>query len=127
VSKFDTFTLATFIKWNPAVGSVCSSLFLNYYYCIGIPGTPTKKPTPTSRKPSATPKPTCNPSAPTPTPTQPGAICGCKKWHKVVSGNTCDTIVKQYGITKANFNKWNPKVGSACQTLWLGYSVCVGK
>ncbi|ATY59705.1 LysM domain-containing protein [Cordyceps militaris] len=30
-----------FIKWNPAVGEQCTGLFLGYYYCVGIPGTPT--------------------------------------------------------------------------------------
>jgi hypothetical protein len=37
-----------------------------------------------------------------PEPTQPVTTSGCKRWHKVASGNTCDAIVKQYGITSAN-------------------------
>ncbi|KAM0458624.1 hypothetical protein ACHAPV_006016 [Trichoderma viride] len=28
-------TLANFYKWNPGVGSTCSTLFLGYYVCIG--------------------------------------------------------------------------------------------
>jgi LysM repeat protein len=93
-------------------------LWLGYYYCIGVPGTPTVKPT------SSTPKPTgCTASVPTPT--QPGAVCACKKWHKVASGNTCATIEKLYSITAASFNNWNPQVGSNCSALWLGYNVCV--
>lgn len=103
VDQYGTFTLAQFYAWNPAVGSSCSGLWLGYYYCVGD---------------------TCNPAAPTPT--QPTPTCGCKRWHQVGSGNTCDSIQRQYGISQANFNKWNPGVGSDCRTLWLGYFVCVG-
>ncbi|RYO86656.1 hypothetical protein DL764_008976 [Monosporascus ibericus] len=116
VDKYGAFSLAQFRSWNPAVGADCSGLWLGYYYCIGVPGTPTS--------PTAKPTATCNPTAPTPT--QPVAICGCKKWHKVSSGDYCDAIIKKYGITKANFNKWNPNVGNDCSSLWLGYHVCVG-
>ncbi|CAK7231095.1 hypothetical protein SBRCBS47491_007814 [Sporothrix bragantina] len=31
-----TLTLANFYKWNPAIGTDCGSLFLDYYVCIGI-------------------------------------------------------------------------------------------
>ncbi|RHZ63585.1 LysM peptidoglycan-binding domain-containing protein [Aspergillus thermomutatus] len=116
VKQYGTFTLDQFLSWNSAVGADCSGLWLGYYYCIGVPGTPTQPPTTTT--------PAGCTSAPTPT--QPGAVCACKKWHKVVSGNTCDSIQKQYGITAADFNQWNPQVGTSCSTLWLGYYVCVG-
>lgn len=74
--------------------------------------------------PSPTPSSTCNPTAPTPT--QPTAVCGCKKWHKVGDGDNCATIIQKYGISSANFYRWNPNVGAECKTLWLGYYVCVG-
>ncbi|KAL5349119.1 hypothetical protein ACLOAV_005407 [Pseudogymnoascus australis] len=108
------FTIADFIKWNPAVDENCAGFWLGYYYCIGTPGTPTEPtvPTPTG-------------CANAPNPTQPGAICACKRWHKVASDNNCETIQKQYSITAAQFQKWNPEVGSTCATLWLGYNVCV--
>jgi hypothetical protein len=35
VAKF-SITLAEFYAWNPAVGSTCASLFLGYYYCVGV-------------------------------------------------------------------------------------------
>lgn len=82
---------------------------------LGIPGTPTKPPPPTTTS-------TCKGA---PTPTQPGAVCKCKKWHKVGKETTCESIEKYYKISKANFLKWNPKVGSTCKTLWQGYNVCV--
>ncbi|KAG2025158.1 hypothetical protein GB937_002919 [Aspergillus fischeri] len=61
-----------------------------------------------------------------PAPTQPGAAANCSKWHTVVSGDGCQAIATQYGISLANFYLWNPGVGSDCSTLWLGYAVCVG-
>jgi hypothetical protein len=38
VAKYGTFTFAQFLTWNPAVGSDCAGLWLDYYYCIGVPG-----------------------------------------------------------------------------------------
>ncbi|GIK02896.1 hypothetical protein Aspvir_006959 [Aspergillus viridinutans] len=116
VAKYGTFTLDQFLSWNPAVGADCSGLWLGYYYCIGVPGTPTQPITPTTTAGCTS----------APTPTRPGAICACNKWHMVVGGNTCDSIQRQYGISAANFNQWNPQVGTSCSTLWLGYYVCVG-
>ncbi|KAL5317171.1 hypothetical protein ACEPPN_014266 [Leptodophora sp. 'Broadleaf-Isolate-01'] len=34
IAKYGTFTFAEFLKWNPAVGSTCSGLWLGYNYCI---------------------------------------------------------------------------------------------
>ncbi|KAL1617782.1 hypothetical protein SLS54_007561 [Diplodia seriata] len=181
VNRYGTFSVADFTTWNPAVGEDCSGLWLGYYYCVGVPGTPTTKPTTTqtSAMPTATgPSPTqdgiistctryykavsgdsCSKIASSygtfslddflswnpavgedcsglwlgyyycidvPSPTQPGAVCPCRTWHEVGTGNSCQSIEKQYGISAANFNAWNPQVGSDCSTLWLGYYVCVG-
>ncbi|GAP83178.2 hypothetical protein SAMD00023353_0401860 [Rosellinia necatrix] len=114
VSQYGTFTLQQFLKWNPAVGADCSGLWLGYNYCIGIAGTPTNAP-------RSTPTGCAN----APSPTQPGAVCPCERWHEVQSGNTCATIQEQYGITAAQFHEWNPKVGTNCAALWLGFNVCV--
>ncbi|KAK1525923.1 uncharacterized protein CCOS01_08341 [Colletotrichum costaricense] len=122
VNKYGTFDLNQFYGWNPAVGNTCSGLWLGYYYCIAVTDTLTT--TSTTAAP-APPAETCNPSAPTPT--QPSAICGCKKWHLIDSDNTCDAITKQYGVTLSDFTSWNPSVGSTCTSLWLGYYVCVAK
>lgn len=121
VDAYGTFTVATFIEWNPAVHSDCSGLWADTYYCVGIPGTPTTRST--SAKP---PTETCNPGAPQPV--QPGTICHCKKWHNVKdSSTTCDAIIKYEKISADNFYRWNPKVGGkTCKGLWVGYNVCVG-
>ncbi|WEW61984.1 hypothetical protein PRK78_007484 [Emydomyces testavorans] len=113
--KFKTFTVAQFIQWNPAVGTDCSKLFLGFYYCVAIPGTPTKhissSPTPTSSKPQ---------------PQQPGTIETCNKFHLVASDDTCFSIEQKYAVSDSDFHSWNPGVGADCSKLWLGYYVCVG-
>lgn len=96
-----------------------------------FPGTPGSGPvtstrtttTPTPTKPPTTTTPAC-PGAPSPT--QPGALCGCRRWHLVQSGDSCWAIQNQYQITAQQFQSWNPQVGADCATLWLGYNVCVG-
>jgi LysM repeat protein len=45
---------------------------------------------------------------------------------EVASGDTCSAVASKAGISLSNFYKWNPKVGSSCQSLYLGYYVCVG-
>ncbi|EPE35195.1 LysM [Glarea lozoyensis ATCC 20868] len=57
VSKFGGgFTLQQFYNWNLAITGDCGGLWAGYYYCVGVPGTPTGKPTTT--KTSVTPAPT---------------------------------------------------------------------
>ncbi|RJE19225.1 LysM domain protein [Aspergillus sclerotialis] len=58
-------------------------------------------------------------------PTQPGLAENCDKFHKVISGDQCGTIEAQYGITGAQFSKWNPYIDDGCTNLWLDYYVCV--
>ncbi|KAK3491815.1 hypothetical protein B0T13DRAFT_490449 [Neurospora crassa] len=125
-------TLANFYSWNPAVGTSCQSLWLDTYVCVRTIGfVPPKTTTTTTKKPTST---TSAGGVATPTPTQPGMVSGCKKFHKgrgnvstVASGDQCGTIATRYGISLASFYSWNPAVGSSCQTLWLDYYVCVGR
>ncbi|CCC12068.1 hypothetical protein SMACR_02289 [Sordaria macrospora] len=120
-------TLANFYGWNPAVGTSCESLWLDTYVCVRTIGFVPPKTTTTT---TTTTKKTTTTSAggvATPTPTQPGMVSGCKKFHKVASGDQCGTIATRYSISLASFYSWNPAVGSSCQTLWLDYYVCVGR
>ncbi|KAH4183220.1 hypothetical protein HBI16_217600 [Parastagonospora nodorum] len=152
IKMYGTFTFEEFLKWNPAVGSNCGGLWKSTYFCVGVPtAATTAKPTitrstfATSTRPSTStftmacilqfvngqyycvedPK-SCNPNAPENP--QPSPICGCKRWHKVADKDNCDTIIKRYSISRADFNSWNSKIndGGDCKTLWLGYNVCVG-
>lgn len=118
-----------------AVGSSCQSLQLGYYVCVGVPGTPTNRP-------SSTPSPINGPS-----PQQSGIISTCKNcflvryasnywrltlstggnFYRVTTGDGCQDIVNKYGTFSLNeFYKWNPAVGTSCQSLQAGYYVCVG-
>ncbi|KAL3428538.1 hypothetical protein BDV09DRAFT_190857 [Aspergillus tetrazonus] len=113
IAKDVGISLSQFNAWNTGVGSGCSSLWLGYYVCVSK-----IRVTTTTTKPGN--------GVATPSPIQPGMTGSCKKFHKVVSGDQCGTIAKKAGISLANFNKWNPGVGSNCKSLWLGYNVCVG-
>jgi len=128
VSEFANFTLAQFYSWNPAVGSSCQYLDLGYAVCIGVSGlTPsaatTSAPTATLKTTSST---TLAPSTTVPSPLEPSTDPQCTQYHLVVSGDSCYAIEQTYGITAAQFNEWNPYVGTSCASLWLEYYVCVG-
>lgn len=112
-------TIAQFYAWNPAVGSDCSNLWLDYSYCVAgpsLPGSPT-----TSASPSSTTA--AGPGAPT----QTGQPSNCDKWYIVESGDSCAQVENQFFITPAEFLAWNPAVSSDCTTgFWAGYAYCVG-
>ncbi|KAF5602849.1 uncharacterized protein FSUBG_7489 [Fusarium subglutinans] len=61
-----------------------------------------------------------------PSPTQPGIVDNCNKWHYVDNGDGCYSIAEKSHISLADFYKWNSKVGNDCSGLWLHYYVCVG-
>jgi hypothetical protein len=106
-------SLANFYLWNPAVGNTCSGLWLDTYVCVSIIG---HTPTPTSTGNGIT----------TPTPTQTGMVGNCRRFHFVAVGEICASIVSRYGITLANFVRWNPAVRSDCSGMWAQTYVCVG-
>ena len=56
-AMFGTFSEQDFISWNSNVGSACSNLVDGWWYCVGIPGTPTTRsePVQTTEIPDATP------------------------------------------------------------------------
>ncbi|KAM5437078.1 hypothetical protein MferCBS31731_005494 [Microsporum ferrugineum] len=116
--NFKTFTLEDFIAWNPAVKSDCSGLWRGYYYCTGVPGTPTKPIT------TSTPKLTANPM--NPQPQQPGRVKNCNKFYLVKSGDNCYNIEQKFSLSHNNFVRWNPDVKDDCSSLWQGYHMCVG-
>lgn len=96
-----------FYQWNPSIGSTCSSLWLGYAYCVKGPVS-----TATTTGPSG--------------PTQTGIVSNCDKYYTVADGDSCTQIETTYGISFSQLYQWNPAIGSDCQTLTIGYSVCVG-
>ncbi|KAL8903159.1 MAG: hypothetical protein Q9207_004108 [Kuettlingeria erythrocarpa] len=102
VNIYHTFTLQDFYLWNPSVGSNRETLFVGYYLCTGIPGTPTAPPTTTSAG-----------ATPGPSPTQSGLITTCKTFYKVVDGDYCEKIVSSYEtFSVADSYTWNPAIGT---------------
>ncbi|KAK2938794.1 LysM domain [Fusarium oxysporum f. sp. vasinfectum] len=119
VSNFGTFDFDTFFDWNPAVGKDCSGIWAGYYYCVGVPGTPTVKPSATS------PKPTATGGVQTPSPIQEDLAKNCNKFHQITSTTTCASIKHYYNLPLSQFIAWNPAVEKDCSGLWVGYWVCV--
>ncbi|KAJ6779623.1 hypothetical protein PWT90_05637 [Aphanocladium album] len=107
VDDYGVFSLDDFYKWNPAVGSNCESLLVDYYYCVGVAGTPSK----------------CTEAHPTPT--QSGSSCKCSKWYKVNRGDVCYTIERKFGISDADFRKLNSGLNKDCSNLIADFNVCV--
>jgi hypothetical protein len=98
-------------RWNPSVGSNCAGLWANAYACVSIIGH-----TPTLVNPGN--------GVQTPSPIQDGMTNSCKTFH-FINGNTCQNILDRYGISLANFVRWNPAVGINCQSMWEQTHVCV--
>ncbi|KAK2746819.1 hypothetical protein FQN57_002861 [Myotisia sp. PD_48] len=114
VGWFGIFSLAEFISWNPSVGPDCSNLIDGTWYCVGIPGTPTTRTSPTSTKEWPM------------TPTQSNIAANCSKLWLVGVNDSCSSIAVFNQITEGQFFDWNPTVGtSECDNLVLNFYVCV--
>ncbi|KAK6072405.1 LysM domain-containing protein [Seiridium cupressi] len=63
-----------------------------------------------------------------PSRTKAGQPSYCRTWHLVNQGDTCQSIVNQYGVevTLSDFLEWNPTIGSDCSGLYVSWWVCVG-
>jgi LysM repeat protein len=108
-------TVNQLYTWNTQIGTGCSGLWAEYYICVSVIGaSPTSTTTTTGNGIS------------TPTPTQAGMTGSCRRFHLVGSGDSCESIAQDAGITLARFYSWNSGVGSSCGSLWLGYYVCIG-
>ena len=125
-------TISQFFEYNPAVQADCSGLWPAMAYCIRAPGyddmntgsntTSSATATNTSRTSS-----TSSSAAVPPGPTHTGQPATCNKWHVVVSGDTCETVPAKYGITRDQFQAWNPAVSAdRLQNFWTGQAYCVG-
>jgi len=135
---------AQFISWNPAVSSDCLTNFWGgYAYCVGVgavtASSSTTKPTtsPTSSVSITPPNITKTTSTTTassatrvttpPGPTFTGTPGNCNSWHLVKGGETCNTVLKLYGLTLDVFRQYNPAVSSDCTAnFWADYAYCVG-
>lgn len=55
----------------------------------------------------------------------PSACPRCTQYATVRSGDTCDAVLRPYGITLGQLIALNPGLNSACTNLWSGYQYCV--
>ncbi|KAJ4201450.1 hypothetical protein NW759_015637 [Fusarium solani] len=121
IASYNKIELADFFKWNPEVDKGCTNLWLGAYACAGVIGS---SPKPTTTKATTTTKP--GNGITTPTPTQPGMVNDCNKFHIIGEKTTCQGIADYNRISLVDFFKWNPEVDKACTNLWLGAYACAG-
>lgn len=127
IYTYEKVSLADFVKWNPSVKDDCSGLWAEVYVCVGVIGgsAPTTTASTTTTKATTTTTSAGN-GVTTPTPTQPGMVGNCAKFHWVAQGTTCSQILSYNKISLADFATWNPSVKADCSGLWANVNVCVG-
>ena len=124
VDMFGRFSVTEFAQWNPSVGTACANgVDDDFYYCVGVPGTPT------TRTAAPVPIPTGTVPEEDPIQTQPGIAADCTVLQLVHLDDTCARITSRNGITLADFLAWNPSIGTdataGCTNLLPNYHVCV--
>ncbi|KAH8885953.1 hypothetical protein GQ53DRAFT_876206 [Thozetella sp. PMI_491] len=98
-----------FSSWNPFVDS-------SNYVCVGVTGY-----TATTIALTTTTTPTSS----IPSPLMPSIVSSCQIYYQVESGDSCYSIEQAKSITLAEILAWNGYVDASCDSLWLGYYVCV--
>ncbi|KFY07430.1 hypothetical protein V492_07145 [Pseudogymnoascus sp. VKM F-4246] len=123
-------SLDDFKKWNPAIGANCTSLFADYYVCVGIQSqsSHTDYTTATSQwypPYTSTVHPTPN-STFVPSPTQSGIPPSCMAFYQATANDTCESIIKEEGyVSLDELKEYNPALGSDCAGLIPGDYYCV--
>ncbi|KAF3384739.1 LysM domain-containing protein [Penicillium rolfsii] len=109
-SSLGFLTEEQFIEWNPAVGTDCSGIETDYYYCVW----------------NGTSLPLPSVAHVLPSPVQTGIISSCTAWYQADDEDTCDLIVEIFGtFSKSDFLSWNPALESDCSGLAVGDYYCV--
>ncbi|MCJ1257535.1 hypothetical protein MMC24_005361 [Lignoscripta atroalba] len=118
IANNNNIALNDFYAWNPAVGTDCGTLYLDYYVCIGvvIPTSTTAPPTTTTSATVVSP----------PGPTQPGIAPTCNKYVMQQAGVYCYDMAVAAQISLDQLYTWNPALNGDCSGLWTGYAYCVG-
>ncbi|KAF2795233.1 carbohydrate-binding module family 50 protein [Melanomma pulvis-pyrius CBS 109.77] len=124
IAKNFGISVLQFTTWNSGVGSDCTGMWADTYFCVGILGfTPT--PSATTKPPAATTTSAGN-GITTPLPTQPGMVGNCNRFYKTVKDDGCAAIASKNGISTAQFISWNSGVGSDCTGMWADTNYCIG-
>ncbi|KAH6980184.1 hypothetical protein EDB82DRAFT_560119 [Fusarium venenatum] len=110
-----------FYKWNPAVGSDCTDIWAGTWLCWQTIGYVRPKPTTTKNTSPTSPET----GVVTRSPTQPGMIDNCEKFHFVEKGQTCAWIAAKYGIAPTRLGEWHTSITNGCDGLWANADVCL--
>jgi LysM repeat protein len=128
IATSNAISVEDFYTWNTAIGTNCAALWAQTYVCVGILGSgtstpkPSSTPVPTSLKPTTT---SSDNSIVTPTPIQPSIAPNCNGFYLVKAGDSCYDIATANSISLDQFYAWNPYVKTDCSRLWSGYNVCI--
>lgn len=82
-------SLEQFCAYNPSVGDDCSTLYPDYYVCVGVSGSTDGS---SSQGSSIS-------AVPAPGPTQSGIISTCSKYLQATSGEYCSVFASRAGIS----------------------------
>ncbi|XWW93850.1 hypothetical protein V2A60_001789 [Cordyceps javanica] len=118
-----------FTTWNPKVGGDCAGLWAEANACVSVIGytpTPTKPGSDDDDKNNKDKNKNNNGGVETPSPTQPGMVANCVRFHYVQHGESCAHLAGRYGVSVADLVAWNPRAGAGCEGLWAGAYACVG-
>ncbi|KAH7190960.1 hypothetical protein BKA60DRAFT_471939 [Fusarium oxysporum] len=121
IAEYHSIPLEDILKWNPAVGPECRKMVAGTWLCWQTIGYVRPKPTTTTN---------ASPTSPgngivTPSPTQPGMIKNCEKFHYVEKGQNCAWIAAKYGIAPSRLEEWHTSITNGCDGLWANSNVCV--
>ncbi|KAK3933515.1 hypothetical protein QBC46DRAFT_326379 [Diplogelasinospora grovesii] len=129
INAYSYLSMELFLKWNPEVGSDCSGLYVNYFYCIDAPIDVGSLPNATTQYfPALTTIASSTISLNStfaPSPTAPGAASGCQSWYLAVTGDTCASLSQAMGyFSVSDFQTWNSGV-NCNSALTAGDYYCV--
>lgn len=94
------------------VDSDYENLRLGYAYCVKGPASSTSSGATSTTSAAAAP-------------TQSGIASNCEEYYTVATEDSCSKIETQFNNTFAESYQWNPAIVSNCESLWIGYAVCV--
>ncbi|KAJ4295646.1 hypothetical protein N0V90_007659 [Kalmusia sp. IMI 367209] len=55
----------------------------------------------------------------------PDTVKDCVEWYDNDESDSCDYVLKYFGITPAEFNAWNPSVSTNCEPWYEWTSYCI--
>ncbi|KAJ7894191.1 hypothetical protein B0H14DRAFT_2683543 [Mycena olivaceomarginata] len=98
-------SLTQFIALNPGINSECTNFLAEEAYCVST---------------AAITGPPGNLVAGSLTPAE-----GCEEYYTIESGDTCNLVAGEWGLTVAQFVALNPEINAECTNLFLGEAYCV--